>query len=229
MKVAICDDEKAICDQLHKLLLREDPKAEVCVFHSAEELLAGSEAFQILFLDIQMPGINGMQAARQLRERNRDVCIIFVTAVKEYVFEAFDVAAFHYLLKPIEEEKFAQVYGNAKKSCEKTEPIVIKTKHSTYTIVPDDILYIESQVKKQVLHMTKGDLVCYGKLNELQEKLGNGFYRCHRGYLVNMAYISGYTADEIRLTDGQIVYMAKERYADFRKSYLHYLKNGGIK
>ena len=148
--------------------------------------------------------------------------------------------SFH-TIKPINEEKFAQVYAKARKECERKEeekkkrtgeeqpePLVIKTRHDTYTIAQADILYIESQVKKQVLHTVKGDITCYGKLNELQEKLGNGFYRCHRSSLVNMAYINGYTADEIRLTDGGIVYMAKERYADFRKSYLHYLKNGEV-
>ncbi|MBR1853187.1 MAG: response regulator transcription factor [Lachnospiraceae bacterium] len=240
MRVAICDDEKTICELLGKLLQKEDPGAEVCFFYSAEELLAAAEDYQLLFLDIQMPGLKGIDAARRLRERNADICIIFVTAVKEYVFEAFDVAAFHYLLKPVDEEKFAQVYAKARKECERKEeekklageeqpkPLVIKTRHDTYTIAQADILYIESQVKKQVLHTAKGDIICYGKLNELQEKLGKGFYRCHRSYLVNMAYINGYTADEIRLTDGGTVYMAKERYADFRKSYLHYLKNGGV-
>lgn len=232
MKIAICDDEKTMCELLRKLLQKEDPGAEVCFFYSAEELLAAAEDYQLLFLDIQMPGLKGIDAARRLRERNADICIIFVTAVKEYVFEAFDVAAFHYLLKPVDEEKFAQVYAKARKECERKEeiyyPLVIKTRHDTYTIAQADILYIESQVKKQVLHTAKGVITCYGKLNELQEKLGDSFYRCHRSYLVNMAYINGYTADEIRLTDGGTVYMAKERYADFRKSYLHYLKNGGV-
>ncbi|MBR1770798.1 MAG: response regulator transcription factor, partial [Lachnospiraceae bacterium] len=182
MRVAICDDEKTICELLRKLLQKEDSGAEVCFFYSAEELLAAAEDYQLLFLDIQMPGLNGIETARELRKRNEDICIIFVTAVKEYVFEAFDVAAFHYLLKPVDEEKFAQVYGRARKEWERKEderkkrageeqpePLVIKTRHDTYMIAQADILYIESQVKKQVLHTAKGVITCYGKLNELQE------------------------------------------------------------
>ena len=80
---------------------------------SGEALLEADEQIDILFLDIQMPGKNGMETARALRKRGMDTILIFVTAIEEYVFQAFDVGAFHYLVKPFEQEKFAEVLRNA--------------------------------------------------------------------------------------------------------------------
>ena len=227
MNIAICDDEKYICDSLQRLISMEDPEASVTLFDSADALMDSRLNFQILFLDIQMPGISGIDAARKVREKNSDVIIIFITALKEYVFEAFDVSAFNYLLKPVNEKKFAAVYKSARKKCEKKLPLVIKTGSNTHTIPQENILYIESQIKKQVIHTKSCDLTCYEKLKDLAKQLGYSFYRCHRGYLVNMAYICGYSADAIELAGGMRVYMAKERYADFKKCYMKYLKDGG--
>ncbi len=101
MDIAVVDDEKAIRQQIYSFIKKKKPDFRVSVFASGEELLADGRRFDIIFLDIQMDGIGGIEAARTLRKQDEDVILIFITGMKEYVFEAFDVSAFHYLIKPI--------------------------------------------------------------------------------------------------------------------------------
>ena len=103
MEVAIVDDEKVIREQIKKLTVKYEPDCNVIAYEIGEELLAEGKKFEVVFLDIQMEGMNGIDTARALREKQEDMVVIFITGVKEYVFEAFDVSAFHYLLKPVEE------------------------------------------------------------------------------------------------------------------------------
>ena len=96
MEVAIVDDEKVIREQIKKLAVKYEPDCNVKYYETGEELLAEGKKFDVLFLDIQMEGMNGIDTARALREKQEDMVVIFITGVKEYVFEAFDVSAFHY-------------------------------------------------------------------------------------------------------------------------------------
>ena len=110
MEVAIVDDEKVIREQIKKLTVKYEPDCNVIAYETGEELLAEGKKLDVVFLDIQMEGMNGIDTARALREKQEDMVVIFITGVKEYVFEAFDVSAFHYLLKPVEEKKFSEVF-----------------------------------------------------------------------------------------------------------------------
>ena len=112
MRVAICDDEVIIRKDIQSRVLKIVPDAEIKLYISGEELLADDPA-DIMLLDIQMKGISGMDAARRLRANSVESVIIFITAVEEYVFEAFDVGAFHYLVKPFSDEKFNAVFLKA--------------------------------------------------------------------------------------------------------------------
>ena len=113
MNIAICDDEQAIRQQIQSLVLSQSPEAVVELYDSGEALLSSGGSFDILFLDIQMEGTNGIDVAKAWRSKGSDAVLIFITAVKEYVFEVFDVSAFHYLLKPIDQEKFVGVLKRA--------------------------------------------------------------------------------------------------------------------
>ena len=232
MNIAIVDDEKIIREQISKLLIKYEPNCHIKTYETGRELLAEDSNFDILFLDIQMDGINGIDTARELRKKQEDTILIFITGIRDYVFEAFDVAAFHYLLKPLEEEKFAKVFERAKAEAEKrkdrrNENIFIKTKKRSFTINKNNILYVESRRKKVEIHTDREMIEIYAAMSEMERQLGNGFYRCHRGYLVNMAHITEYETDRIRLSTGEEVYMAKERYDEFVKAYMRYLRNGG--
>ena len=231
MNIAICDDEQAIREQINELIVKEKPGVCPELYETGDGLLAAGKQFDIVFLDIQMEGTDGIETARKLRERDEDTILIFITGIREYVFEAFDVAAFHYLLKPVEEDKFREVFRRAERELEKRkkqqrETVFVKTRNRSFTLEKDSILYIESRAKKVGIHTTGEIIEAYSSMNEMEGQLGESFYRCHRGYLVNMAYVAEYDSKSITLNNGECVYLAKEKYGEFVRAYMRYLRNG---
>ena len=235
MHIAEVDDEEAIRQQIHHLIKKQEPDVTISDFATGEGLLAAKGGFDIIFLDIHMDGMDGIEAARVLRKRDADVALIFITGIKEYVFEAFDVSAFHYLLKPIGERKFMEVFGRAleeawKKRGQKGQQIFVQTKKQGFTLNRNNILYIESKGRKVVFYTTDMEkpIEAYATMDGLEKRLGDSFYRCHRGYLVNMSHIVRYGSDRITLSGGEQVYLTKKKRGDFVKAYMWYLQNGGV-
>lgn len=235
MNIAVVDDEETIRQQIYSFIKKSKPDFRVGSFATGEEMLAAGKYFDIIFLDIQMEGMGGIEAARILRRQDEDAILIFITGIKEYVFEAFDVSAFHYLVKPIEEKKFMEVLGRAvaevgKRKGQREQQIFIRTKNQGYTLRLDSILYIESRAKKVEIHITDTEEVieAYATMDELEGQLGGSFYRCHRGYLVNMAHIVRYDNDSILLSGGEKVYLTRKKHGEFVKAYMWYLQNGGV-
>lgn len=141
--------------------------------------------------------------------------------------EAFDVNAFHYLIKPIDKEKLTEVFDRAAREisfAENTEYIVIKSFGRQQKLFLHDIYYIESSNKKAVYHTKNGIFEAYGKMDELEAKLEASFYRCHRCFLVNLENVRSYGYDEITVVNGEKLNMAKSKYAAFVKAYLRYAK-----
>ena len=235
MKIAICDDEKILCEQLRNYIKRQEfHSGSIDCYESGEAFLAASKRYDIIFLDIQMAGLNGIETAKRLRERKDEAVLIFVTGMKEYVFEAFDVSAFHYLIKPVQEEKFTEVFGKAVIEAERRrqkengpEQLLISRRGYSMKLDKEEILYIESRQRKAVIHTTQKVLEIYATMNGLEKELGKPFYRCHRGYLVNLSRISGYTGDSITLCNGETIYLAREKYHGFVRAYMRYLRDGG--
>ena len=232
IRIAIVDDEKVIREQIKKLIEKKQAESIIDTYSSGDELLMDEKCYDIVFLDIQMNGMNGIDTARALRQKTEDTILIFITGVKEYVFDAFDVAAFHYLIKPIEEIKFSSVYERAVLEVEKKKKhgigqLFVKTRSRNVTLEQNDILYIESRAKKVEIHTRTDIMEVYAGIGELEKQLTKNFYRCHRGYLVNMAFISEYSSDSITLNNGEIIILTKEKYGEFVKVYMRYLKNGG--
>ena len=237
MRLAVCDDDRAIREELIRLIQRQVPEADIAEYPSGEELIHAKGNFDIYFLDIEMGKVSGMDIARRIREqeesgRQRSI-IIFVTGYREYMEAAFDVNAFHYLIKPIDAEKFSEVFSRAWKEasvfCEQTKKyIMVKSSGTQQKLLLRNIYYIESGNKKVIFHTTKGILEVYGKMEELENGLGNTFYRCHRCYLVNMEKISAYSGDNIKVINGDTLLLARKKYSDFIKTYMRYVKNGGI-
>lgn len=232
MRIAVCDDEKNLVEELTVRIKKIDRECSVFCYTEGTSLLRDG-CFDLVFLDIAMEPVNGMEVARRLREMNRKVLIVFITALKEYVFDSFEVGAFWYLLKPVSEDKLKEVLSRAKKQWEQQNgsgerQIFIQTKSKNYVLPVNDILYLENQKRKIVVH-TKEELITFNAaMSKIEESLGDGFYRCHRGYLVNLAYVSEYDGETIRLANKETVYLAKNKYQDFVMKYMRYLRNGGV-
>lgn len=234
MKIGICDDEKETREMLRDKVKNLYPQADILLYISGEELLVG-ELPDILLLDIQMQGKSGIKTAEELRLMDRQIIIIFVTAIEDYVFKAFDVDAFHYLVKPFSDEKFSEVLQKAAEKLEKAESengkrnmpsLFITTGGTHITVNFEDIVYAEVFDRKVIIHTMDSDIEYYGKLKDLEEKAGEGFYRPHRAYLVNFNFIRKYDATTIYMKKGQAL-MAKQNYQGFVKSYLRYNQRKG--
>lgn len=233
LKIAICDDEQPIREYLKKLV-EKCTEAEVSLFADGGELLADPTAFDLILLDISLnrdqdaAEPDGMETARKIRERS-DALIIFVTALREYVFEGYDVGAFHYLLKPIDEQKFTEVMDRAIRqirSKKDAEPLVIKVGGNYVRISVEDIIYAENQARKIILHTkSRKEPYCfYEKMEVLEQKLGDRFFRSHRGFLVNLQEVARYDNSNIELKNGESVFLAKQKYNDFVTAYMKYLR-----
>ncbi|MCM1194269.1 MAG: LytTR family DNA-binding domain-containing protein [Acetatifactor muris] len=232
MRVAICDEERESCAGLKRLIRKQETDCEVICFHTCRQFLEDRRHFDILLLDIQMEKMGGIEVARALRIKQENTVLIFVTALKEYVPEAFDVSAFHYLLKPVSPEKFCKVFEDACRKVRQLESasgqqLFFRTRTRNFTISRNEILYVESRKRKVEIHTLKDDIAVYATMKHMEEQLGEGFYRCHRGYLVNMAYVTEYGTGFVRLQNGEKVYLAREKYSEFVKIYTEYLKEGG--
>lgn len=231
MNIAVVDDEKLILKQIGSLIEKQMPNCCLDTYVTGDELLGAGKRFDIVFLDIQMDGMDGIETAKRLRKRQDDIVLIFVTGNREYVFDALDLYAFHYLLKPVDENKFREVLERAAEEVgKKKEKRFLFLKKRNLTLDQADILYIESRAKKVEIHTDgfKDIIEIYATMEELEGQLGEDFYRCHRSYIVNMAHITEYDNGTITITNGDNVYLTKKKYGDFVKTYMWYLQNGGI-
>lgn len=223
MRIAICDDETRGRERIRTLLDSEFSGAQTSEFDSGTKLIEavkGGYQPDIVLLDIAMEGMNGMETAKKLRSLS-DVILIFVTGIKEQVFQAFDVGAFHYLMKPVDQEKLKSVLDRAVKEVEKRAGapkfLLVKTAGAHRRVPVEDILYAENSGRKVILHTRTEKIEYYERMNHLEELLGEGFFRCHRGYLVALAAVSGYDNTSITLDSGDKVYLSKQKYAEFAK------------
>ena len=235
MRIFVCDDDSKIRDIIVEKVRVLYPEAELMAFDSGERLCkeTANSMPDIVLLDIQMPGTDGMETARRLRDAGCDAVMIFITGVPDYVFDAFDVHAFHYLVKPVSDDKLKAVLEDAVRifgagrgesktdASSLSRDIMIHSGGAHIRIVLDDLYYAEVFNRKIVLHTRSGIVEYYGKLSELEKMTGTGFYRSHRGYLVNLKYVEKYSRTEVELPGGNAL-IARQNYSGFVRAYLDY-------
>ena len=235
MQIAICDDEKNIRELIGDKVKSQFPEAEIDFYSSGDELLLSDKPMDILFLDIQMSGRNGMETARELRKKDKRTIIIFVTAAEEYVFQAFDVGAFHYIVKPIDDEKFTEVLCRAVEELadmnlydkpHDEKHLLINNGGVHIKVKIDDIIYAEVFNRKVVIHKMDETIEYYGKMSDLETLAGDSFFRPHRAYLINFKYVEKYDSTTIYLEKGTAL-MAKQNYSEFVKKYMKYNQRRG--
>ncbi|WP_097026500.1 LytR/AlgR family response regulator transcription factor [Clostridium peptidivorans] len=233
LKIAICDDEECqrieLINMVKKALEFKNIKYLIFQYENGEDLLQSKLEINLYFLDIRMDKLNGIETAKKIRKLNKEVIIIFITALKEYVFEAFDVKAFHYILKPLSEKKLRKVlYSALPQFYEADDFILAKTISQCTKIFVKDIMYIESQLRKIKIHTTYDVIEYYHKLSDIEEELKNfNFFKCHRSYIVNLNYVRSYDNVFITLKNGEKVYVSKYKLTDFSRAFMYYLKSKG--
>lgn len=235
--LAVCDDRPMECvdlaRQIEEMLKQSAVDHVIKKYLSGQELLCSKETFDMVFLDIKMPGLSGMDLAKKIREQGKQSLIIFITSASEYVFEAFEVEAFQYLVKPIQYRKLENVLEKALKKIQTDENagfLLVSADRQTRKILLKDILYIESVGRIAKIHCREGTLETYEQIGVLEDKLSEkAFFRCHKGFLVNLDSVDAFHKTEITLENGETIMLAKRRYEDFQKAILSYMKGkGGI-
>lgn len=232
MKIAICDDERAQIEYLkEKLTLFSEARHkffEFSVFSSAEAFLFAyreKRDFDLLFLDIEMGEMNGIELAREVRRENDSIQIVFITGYPDYIGEGYDVNALHYLLKPVKTEKLFEVCERALDALEKQPRFVLLPMgKEVVRIYEKDILYGEAQGHYMLLKTKKEELKLRMTLPELAERLGGSFYKCSRSFLVNLLHIARITRQAVVLEDGTNLPLGKGLYDEINNALIRFLR-----
>lgn len=231
-KIAVCDDDAAQREHLAEIVgewaekrrcpaeLRRYPKAEAFLFDYGEE-----KDFDILLLDIEMGDMDGVTLAKRLRLDNEVLQIIFITGYPDYIAEGYEVAALHYLMKPVDREKLSEVLDRAVKIRQKGQPfLLVSTERETVRILLDDIYYAESQGHYMLVHTAGEEYRLRMTVSEMTEKLGEGFYRCSRSFVASLRHVSRITKGEVLLEDGTSLTLGRGQYDEMNQKLIGYLR-----
>lgn len=229
--IAICDDEKYMSDQIRRMVSDffrgKNVEAAVTQFTCGEELLQYDKTIDILFLDIQMKDINGMETARKLREHKFKGFLIFITVLKEMVFQSFEVQAFDYLVKPVEQRQFGKMMERLFRSIQNAGEanLLVQKGYESRIISLDDIVFCEIIDRKVYLHLSSAEVVdFYDRIENLENKLDNRFFRCHRSFLINMQYLRSYKNQIAYMEDNSKIPVSRLRSKEFSGVILQYMK-----
>lgn len=228
LRIGICDDMPEFLKQVEQAILQWPGKQDtlqVISFSDADLLIDTHtrQPFDILFLDVVMPLLNGMDAAREIRQKDKQVKIVFLTASPEFGVESYSVKASNYLLKPLDrtalytclDELAAQIASDSR--C-----IHVKSAAAVHRILLQDIEYAESQNKQVVFHLTDGRTVTGSEpLYVYEDHLTpeEGFCKCHRSYIVNLYRIEVFTGKDITLQSGSNIPIARGSFKSFEAAY----------
>lgn len=222
LKIAIVEDNKTELNDLKSLLAsyQEEKKVDFSVesFERGEELLSRSDfSYDLLFLDIELPGRNGMDVARKIRETNGDVAIIFVTCVTALAVEGYSVDAFDYIVKPIEKYPFFTTMMRVIKNIERkgSDRIILCTPEGYVYLNTNQISYIESFGHSIVYHAEGKEYREWTSLAKPEKILGaKGFYRISKSFLINLRYVQKIVGDEVYVA-GVPIKIGKTKKKDF--------------
>lgn len=205
LKVAVCEDEKITSEYLCEQISEIKPEYIIETYLSGEELLLSDTIYDIIFLDIEMPGRNGMDIAKELRERKCSSYIVFMTSHTEFMPEAFKVKAFRFLEKPINQKKIEEALVGAEKEICSDESLVLKEVGNERAVDTSKIIYIESCNNKTIVHTTEDTFETYYTLKDWCGQLsGEEFVQVHKFYIVSMRYVKKIEDNNMILRESEI-------------------------
>lgn len=232
MNIYICEDDSVSMERLLNYInifveRCHIKNCEIKLFDDGRDLLADAGQKDIVFLDIEMPNLNGIYIGQELAKSDKNTIIIIVTSYTEYLDEAMKFHVFRYLSKPIDKQRLfrnmkdaMQLYANI------TATLPIETKDGVHTILTNQIVFVEAIARKIIIHTVDGD---YNSIQNMQywlDKLPSGvFFQSHRSFIVNFAHVSNFDHSVIRLYNDQFTaYLTRRKYTSFKNAYLLYLE-----
>lgn len=232
LEIAICDDEpvmrKEISGYLREYMAkRPDIPYRISGFESGKRLLESGQEFDLIFLDIQMEQPDGMEKARRLRLRGSRGLLVFVTVLKECVFDAFEVEACDYLVKPLDVERFRRTMDRLFLSMRSKpeERILVQRGNQSQVILLSEIVYCEVQGRKIYIHQKNGRVIdYYDRMENLKCHVDGRFFQCHRSYLVNLDYVRGCAEGQVLLPQGEKIPVSRLRERELTQTLLKHMK-----
>lgn len=237
IKIAFCDDDLSTLNEINILLdqyrVEHNRDITYAAFQSSLELLASVEKgirFDILFLDVIMPGENGINTAKEIRQYDEAVKIIFLTSSPEYAVQSYTVGAYFYQMKPLWMESFFRLMDSVIGECEKSQQnsLILRCKNGISRIILDRLEYCEIIGHTLFFHMDNGAVMeSVGGLDDLCRQLSQyeNFLRPHRSYLVNMEYIQNISYKAITMDSHAQIPIPHGKCSDIKKLYLEYAFN----
>lgn len=234
MQIAICDDEKEFRNELKNLLLeyKKEKRIQIDIyeFDNGKSLIDSNKIFDIIFIDFQMPGINGLETAKNLRLKNCICSIIFITSFPQFVFDSFEVQPFRFFIKPLDANKLKSAMDSYLKQQKLLNPIIIIENGEQKTINSENILYLEGDGKYCLIRTTDNIFKSSKTISKVQELLPKHcFYRIHKSYVVNMYCISSIIGNEVVLINGEKARIGRNHITEFKTVYRDFVKNFYVK
>lgn len=230
-QIAVCDDEPAVCEMVSGVVgewnKEWDKEIKLSCFGSGEELLAAYDSFDAIFLDIDMKGIDGIETGRQIRGRDRETRIVYLTSYRDYVAGAFEVHAFQYLVKPVSPARLRQVLEELFRYVRKTDRQRILDFHTDEGMVcidATDICYFEfvnrrihMVTAREIYHMT-------GKIGGIYERLCSmGFSMPHKSFVVNLLHVKNVRNLDIFMDNGDQIPLSQKKQKEWKQELTTYL------
>ncbi|MBQ8640464.1 MAG: response regulator transcription factor [Lachnospiraceae bacterium] len=232
--IGVCDDSITFTEEMHRLLCAYEKEHgldfEIRLYNSAEELLRAmeeKESFELLFLDIEMGGMDGITLGKKLREMVNRVLIVYVSGYDQYLRQLFEVEPFRFCSKPVKKE---ELYDILERAMERIRSSIRETFRFQYgknvvNLLCRDILYLESSGRKVVVHTANGSYEYYDKLDHAQALLpSRSFARIHKAYLINMEHVEAFQYEKVAMRDGTILNISEKNRANVRSLFWDYLK-----
>lgn len=222
----ICEDEPYFLDSIKELLNQysnlKNIEISVNEFSNGEDFLSSGQNADIILMDIELPGMDGMKVVEQLRNKGNCAQVIFITAYRKYVFQAFDVEAIYYILKPIDPNKFFVAINKAieRMVCRYDNALMITNGNTSLKILTKNIRFCEVFNHEVIIHTKTQKYNYSGTLDSLEKLLDDFFYRCHRSYIVNMNYVTARVSDIAYIEGGDKVLISRRKQLKFGEKLL---------
>ena len=227
-KIAICDDSDAdreyVLNMVNRWAAGVGHVAHIASFSSAENFMfhyAEENDYDILLLDIEMGAMDGVTMAKQLRKNNDTVQIVFITGYSDYIAEGYEVAALHYLMKPVKEEKLFSVLDRAVEKLSKNEKVLNFESHGEMIRVPIYQIRYADVLGNYVTVHGLSDVTVKMTLGDLEKSLDERFYRVGRSAIINLTQISRVTKTEIKLSDGTVIPLPRGAYDGINRAIIN--------
>lgn len=232
MRIAICEDNKEHAAILQGMVKRwaEHEKIEVDIgfYQSAEQFLffMKDEAhYDLAFLDIQMEKMNGLQLAKLIRKEDKTIFLIFTTGLKDYAVKGYEVSAFRYLVKPLQQNEVIDALTKANKLLEQSrkDAVIVTVNSEARRIYKNDLCYIEVDDHYIILHMKAEVIRFKAKLKEFEQQFEEPqFCKCHRSFIVNLHYVEKLSREGVLIENGEVLPISRARWDELNRCYMAY-------